>query len=259
MLPIEEPCGSGNPEIHVRLSFTGRTVLAAATSMLMLAACGATHTENVTKSTTTPETSASAVLSGYCAEQPPAPFTGPAVEEFGADEVMTAYCDMVDFTLEAGWNPTLLTMNNADATAEDFAFVREHMTPILAAEFDQNVARMLTGDSAAEYEACRVVFNGVTWGSKTLTFPETDVVTNRQFGSPTVQLVSADGAQDQPMLQVEFTASADTNIYVDGAPYVWPVTRSVDVTLVPTGEPDGPWLIDSVASDFTNPFPTPRG
>jgi len=225
----------------------------------MLSACGQEKNQGVAASSAAPKTSESPTLSGYCAEQAPEMVTGSAVAEFGQNEMTALYCDLVDFTFDAGYNATRLKTPDAEATVEDFAFVHEYMAPRLQAEFDQNVAVMLAGDETAMNEVNKLVFNGATWGAKTLAFPEVDAVRNRHFSGPQVNLVPNDGDPSQPMLRVTFEAGADVNVLVDGAPYAWSPVRSVDLTLVHNDGPGRPWLIDSVASTFTNPMPQPRG
>jgi hypothetical protein len=245
----------------VRRNSVGRSVLVFAASVVAMAACGSTDkaaTSAAPEASASPDTSESPADGGYCTQQGVFDFPGPAADHFGSDAVSTAFCDMVDFTFETGFNGTTIryTVDQGQGV-EDYAYLHEYMTPNLQRSFDEQVARSVAGDEEAESYVNSLAFHGLTAGGRVVTFPEGDIVSNHNFWPGEVSLVANHADPENPMLRVDFTATADIQIVLDGVPHTWTPERTVGLTLVHTDNPDRTWLIDAVDSGFKTSAVTP--
>lgn len=180
------------------------------------------------------------------------PFTGAAADRFGAEEVLDAYCFMVDFSLTRSLSP-LMKPREAGFERRDFAVIDEFMTGFARADWRRWTSDLDTygeavyqlmpfnvfiSDDKRDY---RVVDDGqpLTVGA-TATPAKTEILT-------------IDGA-DRLVLRF----GLDTKLVTkgsDGEFYHVPITRDLNYTLLPTGDPERPWLIDGwdISTEFKDP------
>jgi hypothetical protein len=185
----------------------------------------------------------------YCAGQ--APFTGDVADQFGADNVMAAYCEMVGFTLDQStWVNNLLAPlpDGQKRQLVEYSFVKDYMTDRQQQEWDATVQKAIDGDKASSDRVFLLIFNDIT--GEGLTFPDRpDLVTNKKW-SPAVLGSDTAGPDGADRLTMEFTVSADVNVLVNNEPKVINMSKDITYALVPTGLTDRPWAIDGFTATW---------
>lgn len=180
----------------------------------------------------------------WCDPAKQEPFTGGAADEFGAENVMEAYCAMVDLQMENLFIDSLLRKGDGFAP-RDFEVVRESLAQSARDDWDADVAKVIA-DTATEQErddvASLVAFNLTNGSGYTLDAP---AVYNAHF-SPARTLV--DNSTGTPRLALTFTVGADFALLRDSDQKEMAYSREHDITftLVP-GNPEGKgkaWYID---------------
>jgi hypothetical protein len=174
------------------------------------------------------------------------PFTGPAAARYGQPALQAAYQEMVNFAFGAGWNPALITKNDAVLARADFGYVRAYLTPAFRAKVDATLAKVVLGDRSAIRELEQAVFFGVTGPGGLLPPVQGTIVTDRRF---TPASVGVDGSGAAAALRMSFAAKATIQLRNRaGQSYDLPTGRTVSYRLVPNTGPASrtrPFLIDS--------------
>lgn len=97
----------------------------------------------------------------FCDPKKQEPFTGPATEEFGAEAVMDAYCQMVDVEMQYSFLDPLM---RADSGFEvrDFSIpqVRDMMLPELQKFYDDSVKAVVDGNATDQQAGAVRTFFG---------------------------------------------------------------------------------------------------
>ncbi|NAZ84630.1 hypothetical protein [Kineococcus indalonis] len=186
----------------------------------------------------------------YCAGQT-TPFTGEAADVFGADNVMTAYCDMVTMTLDDSTFVNSLLPYEPNRQVADFSFVKKYMTATLAESWDTAVAQALGGDKDAIATVSTLTFYNVRFPEEGLNVPkDTASVLNKSF-NPAVTEVDRSQADGEPRLYMTFDVSATILLQKpDGTPAFLPVSKTIHYNLLPDGNADIPWRIDGFTGDY---------
>lgn len=187
----------------------------------------------------------------YCASQGSEPFTGQAADHWGADNVMQAYCDMVNFTLvESSWVESLMRKPADGRVREaiEFSFVKQWMTPGMQAAWDADVQQALAGDEEALSKVQAMTFHNLT--GEGIELPDRpDLVTNQSF-SPAETWTDNLGPDGADRLAIKFTVSADVRLVQGGKSVVLPMEKTVTYFLVPADQDEPPWLIDGFSGTF---------
>lgn len=168
------------------------------------------------------------------------PFTGPAADQFGADNVMTAYCEMVEFTMTNAWVPTL--MREDDPQAVEFSFMNDYMTANMQDSWAAVVQKALAGDDTADQQVQGLTVYGLV--GEGVSFPEDDSLVRNQAAGSAALTLDKEGPNGDYRLGMTFTASADFRILKNGEPMLVPFTKDITYYLVPNGDATRPWLID---------------
>lgn len=171
-----------------------------------------------------------------------APFTGPAADKFGADNVMTAYKYLVTFTLDYGFTETLMRPKDKYQPIE-FSFIKPFMAAKAQADWDASVNAALAGDAAQITNVNVMTLWNVNVPGYTLT--KTRPVRNQKW-SPANTLV------DGNRLVVRFKVSADIVFDKGGKEYVSTVTKDMTFWVIPNGDPEVPWLIDGWQGSYNS-------
>ena len=171
------------------------------------------------------------------------PFTGPAAEEFGADRVMAAYCDLVELSLGPGL--TSLVVPAQGRTAADYDVVRTHLTPTARRRWRALVREYLaTGDPDAWARINALTVHDVRDVPRGYEIP----VTGPYFfgsaaGPATAQVERAGGGEPRLVLAL----TVETGIVLEetgaagGRHSLLPLTRELRYELVP-GDGDRWWV-----------------
>jgi hypothetical protein len=198
-----------------------------------------------------PAATAGAVPSGGQASIPASAFTGrrftgPAVSRYGQPTLQAAYQEMVNFAFRAGWNPALITRNDAALARVDFGYVRSYLTPAFRAKVDATLAKVVLGDRTAIRELEQVMFFGITAPGGLRPPVAGTIVTDRRF---TPASVGVDGSGAGAALRMSFAAKATIQLRDRaGQPYALPTGRTVSYRMVRNTGPGSrtrPFLIDS--------------
>lgn len=177
-------------------------------------------------------------LTDYCGKRQ-APFSGPAARQFGAANVMTAYCEMVSVAITDGF--TNLMVDRPHYKVQDFQFLKTYMTPHEAKQWDTDVKHALAGDSAARNSVYALTTFGPT-GDYTVD-PKGPFTMGTSFTPAKASVVTLnDGTK---ALGLVFSVSTNVLLHKDGHLYKNPFTRNYGLSLVPGGSPQAPWLIAS--------------
>jgi hypothetical protein len=194
----------------------------------------------------------------YCANQ--TPFAGPVADQWGADNVMQAYCEMVAFTLDdSSWINSLLVKPSKPRDAVEFSSVKKYMTTNAQASWDALVARYLSGDVKDATDAANQMYNLQFFDLEGdgMVFTQSDGLVNNKAFSPATLGTDSLGPDGADRLNMTFTVSADVALTYNGKPGTLPMSKTVTYSLVPTGQADIPWVIDGVTGNWhTDPVVT---
>ncbi len=190
-------------------------------------------------------TSASAVTTA-------APLSGPAVVKYGQAKVQAAYKEMVKFSFDTGWNPSLIVKHVDLVTRGDFATALAYMTPACAKTFDAAFAKVAKHDKAAIRSLEGAIFFGVKGPNGIVPVKSGKVVTDGKY---TQAVVGIDKSHGVERLSISFTAKANIQMQdVAGKHYVVPTSRKARFLLVPNTGADAqakPFLIAAWSNTMT--------
>lgn len=174
-------------------------------------------------------------------------FTGEAAQEFGAKKVMAAYCHMVTLAMTQSFVPSMMRKHDGFRAIE-FSAPRDLMTPVAAADWDEDVARIVNGetDDYSNSVLSLMMYN-VTFGDHYDFYPASEqqpVFINQQF-TPADTWIDDGGNGGPARLGMEFIIKGNLFVTKDNKPYVSPMEKTYKFALVENGtHPDKPWLID---------------
>lgn len=171
-----------------------------------------------------------------------APFTGPAADKFGADNVMTAYKYLVTFSLDNGFTETLMTPK-AKFRPVDFDFIKPYLGKKAQDDWDASVTAALAGDEKAKTNINVMTLWNVDIPGYTL---KADDAVRDQKWSP--ENTTVDGNR----LIMRMNVSADVILVKDGKDHASTVTRDLTYALVPPGVPGIPWQIDGWTGSYSS-------
>ena len=183
-----------------------------------------------------------------------APFTGEAADQFGADNVMTAYKFATKFMLQSTFDGTLITLTQPRQV--DFSTVEQGLTPGAKTSFRALTALLesktenLTPQQASDLVAL------TTWGVNT--FPGYTLrnpgYRNVGFGAAHAEVAKLPGRQDELILRFPVTG---TFLLTDSAGKLAVVDykKDMDLSLAESGDPAHPWLIDGWRGTRTSDGP----
>lgn len=223
-----------------------RTVAAA---LLLLLGCGCSPAGDGAGSS--PDGPASPSGSPAAVEEPlpcvpgAEPFTGPAAEELGAEEVMSAYCWLVG--LAEAQQGTSLARPVPAQHPRDLAALREALTPRAAAGWARLVRARTAGTGAAARRLDGLTIHDVRrLPDGYATEPGGPYLYGTRFLPGT-----ADLARGGEALEVTFTLETGLVLLErgddSGRHSLLPVTRTASYVVVPDG--DG-WLVDDWQAEF---------
>ena len=242
-----------------------KAVAVASAAALSVTACGTT-TPTVPSKTTTPTVAATATAADptpgatanvkttapVTAENPLgfnwatlAPFTGPAVDKFGAASVMSAYRHAVEFSLMQGY--TDLMAKGYDVKPSGFTFVDPYLSASAQKLWATQVLAALTNhkDTKAPYNVASLTTWDIFSGQDSYTFRKGQVkyVDGTYTFSPGTASLATVAGQEQLVLR--FTVGRTLRAMEGGKAVLLPLNRDVSYQMVPNGLVDRPWLIDS--------------
>ncbi|MGY1811083.1 hypothetical protein ACI8AF_27260 [Blastococcus sp. SYSU D00669] len=223
---------------------------------LALAACGGTDPADRPASASSPSTMTAAPSSPAPAVpsrvEPatvaPASFSGPAVDQFGAEPVRTAYAEVAEYLDQATFNEDAMP-SDPEPTAEAFEGLTAYMTPSMAADFRETVREAVADHQAAMDDLNSMVFNHMEGDG--LEFGDGQWVTDHTIGDPQAE-VSPDGN-----LKLVVVEKATVHIDQGGSPVLVPITKTSTFFLVPTTDGNRPWLINGITGQWETGSITP--
>ncbi|MGY2082026.1 hypothetical protein [Modestobacter sp. SYSU DS0657] len=243
-------CGGGDPQAASVTSATESASPTAASTAQAAASSPSASPANATiDAPSIPIGGAANSAADYCRGQAPA--HGPVADQFGADMVMVAYCELVTFTLdESSFINSLLVPKDGEAALNvtDFALVKPYMTPRMQTAWDQSVAAALGGDEERQSSVNALTFyaiNGEGWE-----FSDTPTLVGAKRWGPAHLDSDNNGPDGEARLNLRFQVSAEIRATLDGAPKTVPVNKTMSYWLVPTGQSDIPWAIDAYQGSF---------
>lgn len=209
-------------------------------------------TESAPVPVVTPSTDPETNEVEYCDRDTEDAFTGPAADEFGAENVLDAYCEMVAFSFQQGF--TTLMRPVEGRTVLDYSFVKPFLTDAGAQKWDELVAQYLAGDEAQRDAIFSLTAHDIGGLSDGYVIPESGPqIVGGSFSAADTKV---DTRESTPRLEMTFDLY--TNIVVtkpgldESDLYVIPFAKRVRYTLVPTGKDDVPWAIDAWSSTYTS-------
>ena len=218
---------------------------------------GTTSTDPSPGATSTPSAPDAEPDEVYCKDQEP--FTGEAVEKFGAAEVEDAYCTFVALEMDNSFIDSYLRAGAGDLAVHDFSVWHDYMTRGTAHKWDATVEKALTSDDLqANQDVWSLMFYDALSGSG-FVFTDEPAAVNRHF---TAADIAVDAPEGRDRLILAFNVSADLNVRRDGhpdRPLLIHLDRRIVFALVRNpGVVDGKadWLIDSWTGTFTIGKPT---
>lgn len=189
-----------------------------------------------------------------------APFTGPAADRFGSDNVTTAYQFATDLAMTANFNENLA--GKFVVTARDYSYLDEFLTPGAVTELHRLTAEaakpgyhMSTKDSSALLSLAQ---NGMANPGLGITLRNPGV-RDAGYGGATAEVYSRPGRPDALVLR--FPVTGTYLISDHGTAEVIDMHKDVAYTLVQTGQADRPWLVDGWRATYTydGPKADPQG
>lgn len=165
------------------------------------------------------------------------PFSGPAVERFGADAVMAAYCAVADLSRETAFTNLLVP---GPHKVRDFALVRPWLSPGGRRTWDADVrAALATGDAAAESRVDALTLHDVR------RVPDGYLLADDPppaFGT-TVGPANASVRGSRLTLELDVSTGLvlERRGEPDGSHSLWPWTKRMTVTMVQRGDQ---WLVE---------------
>lgn len=191
------------------------------------------------------------------ATAPPTPFTGPAADRFGADDVMVAYRFATAYMLRSTFDGTLISLRQPRQS--DFAAVEAGLTPAALGSFRRLSATLesttenLTPQQTADLVALTTYGVTASFPGHTLRAPS---YRNAGFGAAAADVFRADGRQDALVLRFPVTGTYLMNDAA-GKPVALDYKKDMDLSLLQTGDPAQPWLIDGWRGTRTLDGPKP--
>lgn len=185
------------------------------------------------------------------------PFTGPAADEFGADNVMAAYKFATSFMLKSTFDGTLITL--AQPRQVDFTAVEAGLTPAARALFRELTAKLESTTVNLTPEENAALVSLASYGAATA-FPgytmRSPSYRNAGFGAARAEVFKAAGRPDSLVLRFPVTG---TFLLADaaGKPVIVDYKKDMVLTLVQTGDPAQPWLVDGWRGTRTVDGPKP--
>lgn len=235
----------------IRYAAAAITLAAAAT----LAGCGSSHNTVSTPPPTgqptatsqptasdAPSTNPSTGVTDYCGKNQ-APATGPAATQFGAKNVLAAYCEMVGFTID---NSFTSLMERAPQ-AQDFDFLKPWFTPGGWASVQKVVPGAVAGSNPQQGDLFAITAFNMSAGSVPGLRVRANQTAPLETGpSVTAAKTAVDTTQGVPRLAMTLTMTVQVGMSTtSGANYLVPLSKTVTYWLVPNGSPSRPWLIDA--------------
>lgn len=171
------------------------------------------------------------------------PFTGPAADEHGADEVMAAYCLLVELVEEQ--EGTTLSLPIPEQRPRDLMGVAELLTPRARREWERQVRLRAAGDADATARVNGLTLHDVREVPRGYQRADDGpYVFGTQVGPATAELVDRG---------VRLTFTMDTGLVLEeagddaGRHSLLPVTRRASYVLVRHGDR---WLVDDWEAEF---------
>lgn len=189
------------------------------------------------------------------AEETMQPFTGPASDKFGADNVMAAYLFATDYALDAAFNGSLLALE--EPRAIDFSAPEEAMTREAAARY-RGLTEKVAAGTATEQEYENVLALS-TWGIAGIG-PEGSKVAipayrDSGFGGAGTAVGEAEG---RDALVLTFPIKGQLLLTgPDGEPIQSELAKDMTLTLVQNPDPARPWLVADWGADYSIGEPIP--
>ena len=230
-----------------------RTAAAVSALLLALTACssgpGAAEDPTPTAASGSPGTPSSSSTTATQEEEPlpcvpgVGPFTGPAADEHGADEVMEAYCLLV--TLVEEQEGTSLSLPIPEQRPRDVMRVAEVLTPRARREWERQVRSRAAGDPGATERVNGLTLHDVREVPRGYQRADDGpYVFGTRVGPATAELVDRG---------LRLTFVMDTGLVLEeagddaGRHSLLPVTRRASYVLVRDG---GRWLVDDWEAKF---------
>lgn len=185
----------------------------------------------------------------------PEPFTGPAVEEFGADAVMDAYCESAAFFVQGVTNLTDPRQADPRTASRDLQFVADRLS-VRAAQRWAGVTAAAATSPAAQRDLDDLTYYAVALPGR-FSYP----VEGPMAVDGRVSRAAADVAtlsDGRTALALWYTVDTGLPVVRDGlrsAAHVFPLRRDVALYLVPNPDPDAglneSWLFESWTTSWS--------
>lgn len=186
----------------------------------------------------------------------PEPFTGPAVEEFGADAVMDAYCESAAFFVQQGVT-NLTDPRQADprTASRDLQFVADRLS-VRAAQRWAGVTAAAATSPAAQRDLDDLTYYAVALPGRFSYPAEGPMAVDGRVSTAAADVATlSDGRK---ALALWFTVDTGMPVVRDGersATHVLPLRREVALYLVPNPDPAADsgtsWLFESWATSWS--------
>lgn len=191
------------------------------------------------KPTTNPDTN----TTEYC-DRKADPFTGAVADQYGAKNVMDAYCEFVAFEFTKGF--TNLMVPQSGRTVKNYSFVNDYLTTDAQALWKQAVEKYLAGDQSQYDTIFALTAHDIDLSKDGLAIAANGPsIVGGSFTPARTELVTEPGFEDA----VDMYFDVSTNIVVtkDGVDsndlFVIPFTKHVALRITPNGSKTIPWTI----------------
>ncbi|MGV8845809.1 hypothetical protein [Tessaracoccus sp.] len=180
------------------------------------------------------------------------PFTGPATEKFGGANVMAAYREAVNFSLQQGYSD--LMAKGYEARPIEFSLVKPYLTPSAQKAWDGYVKAALAKDEEAGSSVYALTMWNATVGQETYKFRPGQLLYTLgvDFSAAKTSVETVNGAD---YLSITFTVTRKIRVMDGNKPMLLPVKKDIAFTMTPHGLKDIPWLIDSWNITYTTGRP----
>jgi hypothetical protein len=233
--------------MHRRTALRGAALLIA--GAMALTACGGEDSERSAADSSAPSSTSPAPATEQAAEPAvapavvePATFTGPVVDEFGAELLQDAYAVAAEFLGKTTYDETLLRADPTRSVA-DFEFATAYMTADMATSFRSMVAGALAEDKAGKYgEMAKQLASMFIWGideEEGQAWRETGpMVLDHRIGQAQA------AANGDGRLRLEAQQTATLRYIEEGSPVLLPFEKDVTLFLIPDSAYPYGWAID---------------